>query len=118
MAIFRPPTDNFVRPTLAENFTKGDVLSQEQRLANRLATHYAPGARGRNVFLLTNGTFTENEPSDMDTVAKVYYGGHDNYVNDTEANALVAAGYSVLPGTFELDSAYSSSLDSSATLGN
>ena len=75
MAIFRPPTDNFVRPTLAENFTKGSVLSQEQRLANRLASHYVPGARGRNVFLLTNGTFTENEPSDMDTVAKVYYGG-------------------------------------------
>ena len=66
MAIFRPPTDNFVRPTLAENFTKGLVLSKEQRLANRLAAHVRPTARGRNVFLLTNGNYTENEPSDMD----------------------------------------------------
>jgi hypothetical protein len=93
MAIFRPPTDNFVRPTLAENFTKGSVLSQEQRLANRLASHYVPGARGRNVFLLTNGTFTENEPSDMDTVAKVYYGGHDIEVDAAEVASLTAAGY-------------------------
>ena len=93
MAIFRPPTDNFVRPTLAENFTKGAVLSKEQRLANRLAAHYVPGARGRNVYLLVNGNFTENQPSDMDTVAKVYYGGHDIEVDATEVASLTAAGY-------------------------
>jgi len=93
MAIFRPPTDNFVRPTLAENFTKGLVLSQEQRLANRLAAHVRPTARGRNVFLLKNGNYTENEPSDMDTVAKVYYGGHDIEVDATEVASLTAAGY-------------------------
>ena len=93
MAIFRTPTDNFVRPTLAENFTNGSVLSKEQRLANRLAAHYVPGARGRNVFLLTNGTYTENQPSDMDTVAKVYYGGHNIEVDATEVASLTAAGY-------------------------
>ena len=93
MAIFTPPTDNYVRPTLAENFTKGLVLSQEQRLANRLASHVRPTPRGRNVFLLTNGTYTENEPSDMDTVAKVYYGGHNIEVTADEAASLTAAGY-------------------------
>ena len=93
MAIFRPPTDNFVRPTLAENFTKGAVLSKEQRLANRLAAHYVQGARGRNVYLLANGNFTENQPSDMDTVAKVYYGGHDIEVDAAEVASLTAAGY-------------------------
>jgi len=93
MAIFRPPTDNYVRPTLVENFTKGMVLSKEQRLANRLAAHVAPTARGRNVFLLTNGNYTENQPSDMDTVAKVYYGGHDIEVNAAEVASLTAAGY-------------------------
>jgi hypothetical protein len=93
MAIFTPPTDNYVRPTLAENFTKGLVLSQEQRLANRLASHVRPTPRGRNVFLLTNGTYTENEPSDMDTVAKVYYGGHNIEVTADEVASLTAAGY-------------------------
>lgn len=93
MAIFRTPTDNFVRPTLAENFTKGSVLSQEQRLANRLASHVAPTPRGRNVYLLTNGNYTENQPSDMTTVAKTYYGGHDIEVDATEVASLTAAGY-------------------------
>lgn len=93
MAIFRTPTDNYVRPTLAENFTKGSVLSQEQRLANRLASHVAPTPRGRNVYLLTNGNYTENQPSDMTTVAKTYYGGHDIEVDATEVASLTAAGY-------------------------
>jgi len=93
MAIFRTPTDNYVRPTLAENFTKGLVLSQEQRLANRLASHVRPTPRGRNVYLLTNGTYTENQPSDMTTVAKTYYGGHDIEVTADEVASLTAAGY-------------------------
>lgn len=93
MAIFRTPTDNFVRPTLAENFTKGSVLSKEQRLANRLASHVAPTPRGRNVYLLTNGNYTENQPSDMTTVAKTYYGGHDIEVDAAEVASLTAAGY-------------------------
>lgn len=93
MAIFRTPTNNYVRPTLAENFTKGSVLSQEQRLANRLASHVAPTPRGRNVYLLTNGNYTENQPSDMTTVAKTYYGGHDIEVDATEVASLTAAGY-------------------------
>jgi hypothetical protein len=45
------------------------------------------------VFLLTNGNYTENEPSDMTTVAKVYYGGHDIEVDATEVASLTAAGY-------------------------
>ena len=93
MAIFRTPTDNYVRPTLVENFTKGLVLSQEQRLANRLASHVRPTPRGRNVYLLTNGTYTENQPSDMTTVAKTYYGGHDIEVTADEVASLTAAGY-------------------------
>jgi hypothetical protein len=64
------------------------------------------------------GTFVEVEPRDLSTVSRVFFGSHNNYVTDAEADALVAAGYSVLPGVFELDSVYSSSLDSSATLGN
>lgn len=93
MAIFRTPTDNYSRKTLPEMFTKGIVLSSEERLANRLASHVAPTAKGRNVYLLTNGTYTENQPGNMDTVAKVYYGGHDIEVTDAEVASLTAAGY-------------------------
>lgn len=93
MAIFRTPTDNFSRKTLPEMFTKGIVLSSEERLANRLAANVAPTPRGRNVYLLTNGTYTENQPGDMSTVAKVYYGGHDIEVNAAEVASLTAAGY-------------------------
>lgn len=93
MAIFRPPTDDFVRQTQHEDNRRGFILSAEQRLANRLAYHRPPTPRGRNVYLLTNGTFTENQPSDMATVSKTYHGGHDNVVTDAEAAALTSAGY-------------------------
>jgi len=93
MAIFRPPTDDFVRQTQHEDNRRGFILSAEQRLANRLAYHRPPTSRGRNVYLLTNGTYTENQPSDMATVSKTYHGGHDNVVTDAEAAALTSAGY-------------------------
>lgn len=93
MAIFRTPTDNFVTPIIAEFDVRGHRPSEEERLANRLARHRAPTARGRNVYLLTNGTFTENKPSNMATVDKVYYGGHDIEVTEEEVAALTAAGY-------------------------
>lgn len=93
MAIFRTPTDNFSRKTLAEAFTMGLILSKEQRLANRLASHVPPTARGRNVYLLNNGTYTENQPGDMSMVAKVYYGGHEIEVDAAEVASLTAAGY-------------------------
>lgn len=93
MAIFRPPSDNFIRQTLHEDMKRGFVLSQEKRLANRLAAHRQPGARGRNVYLLTNGTYTENQPGDMTTVQKTYHGGHDNEVTEAEVSSLTAAGY-------------------------
>jgi len=93
MAIFRTPTDNFVTPVLAELDIKGNRLSEEQRLANRLARHRQPTARGRNVFQFTDLSYTEKQPSDMSTVIKVYYGGHDIEVDATEVASLTAAGY-------------------------
>ena len=69
------------------------------------------------MFRLTNGTFVESQPGDMSTVDRVFFGGHENYVTDAEADALVAAGYTVVPGVFEVGSSYSSTLGSTATLG-
>ena len=50
--------------------------------------------RGANVFVRTDGTITEEFPR-WENIAKVYYGGHAYYVNDTEKAALEAAGYTV-----------------------
>lgn len=93
MAIFRTPTDNFVSPLVIDDIRFHKTLSQEQRLANRLAKHRAATARGRNVFYLLDGTFTEKEPSSRALIAKTYYGGHDIEVTSAEVALLTAAGY-------------------------
>jgi hypothetical protein len=68
-------------------------LSKDQRLANRLGGRIEASPRGRNIFLLTNGTYTDNQPSSLTMVSKVYYGGHDNEIDAAEVAALTAAGY-------------------------
>lgn len=83
MATFVPPTDNLVPPT--EIKTDGIALL--------LFRYFAPTARGRNVFKLNDGTFTENEPADFDTIAKIYLGGHISEITASEAADLTAAGY-------------------------
>ena len=107
MPIFRPPTDDFVR--------YGDYTKMgRQRFLWRF---FDPEPRGRNVYKLIDGSFTEADIRDEGQIEKIYLGGHDNYVTDAEADDLVAAGYTVLPGTFELGSSYSGELDGDATLG-
>ena len=93
MAIFRPPTDNFVVPVIVGDYMGGLRLSKDQRLANRLGGRIDPSPRGRNTFLLTNGTYTDDQPSSLSMVSKVYYGGHENEVDAAEVAALTAAGY-------------------------
>jgi hypothetical protein len=93
MAIFRPPTDDFVVPVIISDYMGGLHLSKDQRLANRLGGRIEASPRGRNIFLLTNGTYTDNQPSSLDMVSKVYYGGHDNEITEDEVIALTAAGY-------------------------
>lgn len=93
MATFTPPTDNFVIPAIIGDVTNNVYLSKEERIANRLGTHIHASGRGRNVFLLISGAFTERQPSDYTTISKVYYGGHANDITDAEATALTAAGY-------------------------
>jgi hypothetical protein len=93
MATFKPPTDNFVVPVIVGDYMGGLRLSKDQRLANRLGGRIEASPRGRNIFLLTNGTYTDNQPSSLTMVSKVYYGGHDNEVDAAEVAALTAAGY-------------------------
>ena len=58
-----------------------------------IMAYLAPGRRGRNVFKLTDGSFTEDQPSDMTTVAILYHGGHVHEVSGDELTDLETAGY-------------------------
>jgi len=107
MPTFIPPTEDAV--------VYGDPLRRGPEY--RLWSFYARTLRGKNVYRLTNGTFVEVEPRNLSTVSRVFFGSHNNYVTDAEADALVAAGYTVLPGVFEAGSSYSSTLGSDAVLG-
>jgi len=93
MAIFNPPTDNFVVPVIVGEYMDGQYLSKENRVANTLGSHIPGSPRGRNVYLLTDLSYVERQPSDMTTVTKVYYGGHANEVTASEVASLTAAGY-------------------------
>ena len=93
MAIFNPPTDNLVVPVIVGEYMDGQYLPKEHRVANTLGSHIPATPRGRNVYLLTNLSYVERQPSDMTTVTKVYYGGHANEVTASEVASLTAAGY-------------------------
>lgn len=83
MAVFRPPTDDFVYwDDLYDN-------SPESRLFARVRN----GARGRNVYKLVDGGYTENQPAWPGDIEKIYLGGHDNVITAEEEADLIAAGY-------------------------
>ena len=88
--LFRTPTD------LEVDFTgayRVQLVTQRQRAAFNLYRFYEPGPRGRNLWKLTDGTYTENQPAENDNIDIVYYGGHNHHVDDVEKAELVAAGY-------------------------
>jgi len=88
--VFRPPTDNFVDLT-GPRYWSNLTARKTTRVA--LFRFFEPGPRGRNVWKLTSGTYTENDPDQPDDFEKVYYGGHNNVVDADEKADLVAAGY-------------------------
>jgi len=75
MATFIPPTDDIV-----------------VGVGHRLFEKLVPMPRGRNVWVKTNGTFSEVQPDDED-IASVYHGGHIHTITATQASALTTAGY-------------------------
>jgi hypothetical protein len=81
--MFRPPT-RFDGPT---------TLVGGDRIANRLARFYRPRERGRNVYQLVDGSFTEVDQANYDVVLKVYHGGHVHTLSEEEYADLLAAGY-------------------------
>jgi hypothetical protein len=102
MPTFTPPTDNIGPPV------NPDTVGNEWHLMG----YYPTTARGRNIWKLPDGTFTDVQPwplaSPQDkaegnlpigttttvvTYLYVYYGGHSYPISQAEADALAAQGY-------------------------
>lgn len=87
--LFSPPAR-----TAIPRYTADDALGRTA--AYRLFRHIDAGLRCVNVWKLTSGLYTETTPYDQSTVAVEYLGGRVHEVSTTEAEALTAAGYTVL----------------------
>lgn len=61
--------------------------------ANRLFSFVPQGIRQYNLFKLTDGSYQITDPRMPERIVKVYYGGHDNFLDATEIAELTAAGY-------------------------
>lgn len=61
--------------------------------ADRLFSFVPQGIRQYNLFKLTDGTYQITDPRMPERIVKVYYGGHDNFLDATEIAELTAAGY-------------------------
>ena len=83
--IFRPPVD--------DDFPYAHYLGRGQ--AHRLYGFFTPGPRARNIYKLTDGTFTTVDPRNDNEVVAIYLGSHANFVTAEEKADLVAAGYEV-----------------------
>lgn len=81
--MFRPPIDLIGPQTLAKKHS-----------SDRLARHYVPTPRGRNVYQLTDLSFSETEQRLSSDYIKLFHGGHEHLLTEDEYTALVAAGYS------------------------
>lgn len=79
MATFETPTDDFV--------------TWDGGVYDTILSNLAAGPRGRNVFKLTDGTFTESQPFSWSEVEIAYYGGHVYTLSAQEEADLIAAGY-------------------------
>lgn len=63
------------------------------RGGNMLMRHYGPQSVGVNVYLMSDGSITENDPTDWSLVDDVLWGGHDTEISAELAARLIDAGY-------------------------
>ena len=61
--------------------------------ANRLQRYNRTNIRVRNLYKLTNGSYTTVDQRDQGQVAKLWLGGHDHFLTDAEVVELTAAGF-------------------------
>lgn len=87
-------------PTLENILPQLDVVPYVTNdPARRLARFRTPGLRGRNVFILTDGTATTRQPVVASRISRQLLGGHEapEDLTPEEFAALVAGGFSVTP---------------------
>lgn len=63
---------------------------------NVLMRHYSPLPRGKNVYLLVDGTVTETQPWEAQpgtVIRRVFFGAHSEPIDAAEKSLLTAAGY-------------------------
>ena len=89
MPTFIPPTENVTYMGSAPQRMDG----ADKRLTSRLFRHYAPLPRGRNVYKLVDGSYSEDDLLDISVVEITYHGGHEIPITEEEAADLTAAGY-------------------------
>ena len=84
-----PVVENILPPL---DVTKYPIISP----ARNLRRFYTPAEKGRNKFILNDGSVTTRQPADMSTVSRTIYGGHESPTDltDSELSALATAGYS------------------------
>jgi len=85
-------------PTIENILPQIDVVPYHTNdPARRLARFRTPGARGRNIFILTSGAVTTRQPGDPTLISRTLLGGHESPTDLTseELDALVGAGYTV-----------------------
>ena len=61
--------------------------------SDRLFAHTPQGIRAYNLYKLTDNTYQITDPRRPELVSKIYYGGHDIFLDDTEVAELTAAGF-------------------------
>ena len=83
--IFRPPVE--------DRFPWDNYKSSTPD--HRLFAKASQGYRARNIFQLTDLSYTNVDPLDPTLVKTTYWGGHDIVVTEEEKSQLVAAGYTV-----------------------
>lgn len=71
-------------------YAGADYLAEDT--ASRLAQNYKY-VRALNLYKLTNGTYTTVSQRDTGQIAKIYYGGRDIFLDETERAELIADGF-------------------------
>jgi len=66
---------------------------RDEGAANRLQRYNRTNVRVRNLYKLTNGSYTTVDQRDQGQVTKLWQGGHDHYLTDAEVVELTTAGF-------------------------
>ena len=96
MPVFNPPTVND-QTRISVDRPDPNMTWEDWQVSQRLFRHGSPHARGRSVLRIGGVYQTIDTPTNVqvDSATEVYLGGHVYVVDQTTADRLTAAGYTV-----------------------